>query len=146
MLILSPSLFDRKSAKIGERLNKVQPIPIGKNLNAICWNNIPKLVPSKVDKTKFEWLFWVIDLLDKSLKKSLLKNKNKNMEADKSLISVDCKGVKVELIKITLDIKAAKTAQKTDPNALRIPISFTFLEWFFHMYFVEQSSIKRKRQ
>ncbi len=54
LFILSSSLLEIKSAQIGERLNKVQPIQIGRNLNTICCNNIPKFVPSKVDKTKSE--------------------------------------------------------------------------------------------
>ena len=36
LFIFSPSLFEMKSAKIGERLSNVQPIPIGKDLKTIC--------------------------------------------------------------------------------------------------------------
>ena len=59
-------------------------------------------MPSKVDKIKFEWFFLVSALLLRISKKSFLKIKNKNIDADKSLISVVCKGVNVELIKIII--------------------------------------------
>ena len=72
-------------------------------------------------------IFLVSALLLRISKKSFLKIKNKNIDADKSLISVVCKGVNVEPIKITLDNKAAKTAQRTDPNAQRIPRIFRSL-------------------
>ena len=65
----------------------------------------------------FLWFFIVIKLLFKRNKKSFLKSNNKNIDDDKSLISVTSKGVNVELIKIILDIKATKTAPRIDQNA-----------------------------
>ena len=36
LFIFSFSLFEINSAQTGERLSKVQPIPIGKDLKTIC--------------------------------------------------------------------------------------------------------------
>ena len=72
-------------------------------------------------------------VIDRSLRRSRnpFKIKNKNIDADKSLISVVCMEVNVELIKITLDIKAANTAQKTEPIAQRPPRILVSLEFSF---------------
>ena len=55
-------------------------------------------------------------------------SKNKNIDADKSLISVVCREVNnVELIRMVLDISAETTTQRTDPSAQRIAIIFSCL-------------------
>ena len=58
-MVISLSSFLAKNKEItGDVLNKAHPIPMGRVLNTICCNNIPKLVPRSIESKNLEVAFF----------------------------------------------------------------------------------------